>query len=95
MAKAPADVRSLARGYTGVCIKTLGTIAQRGKSEAARVSAVALLLERGWGKAPTTITGADGDADIRVVVRHILEGSSTPRPAAAIEHRNSDNSVIK
>ena len=106
MAKAPADLRSLARGYTGMCIKTLGTIAQRGKSESARVAAVALLLERGWGKAPTTFAGADGEGDVRVVVRHILEGSSMPRPLGrsdnsrvAIEHdvldRNGVNSVIK
>ena len=29
---------------------------------AARVQAIGMLLDRGWGKAPTTISGADGGA---------------------------------
>jgi hypothetical protein len=49
-------------------------IAQHGTTESARVAAITALWERGWGKAPTTHTGANGEGDIKVVIRHIVEG---------------------
>jgi hypothetical protein len=52
MAKAPADIRSLARSYTDLAISTLAGIAQNGEQESARVAAANSLLDRGWGKAP-------------------------------------------
>jgi hypothetical protein len=51
MAKAPTEIRSLARAYTESAIKTLAAI--MGKSDAgdaARVAAAQALLDRGWGK---------------------------------------------
>ena len=54
-------------------IKVLAGIAENGTSDAARVSAVALLFERGWGKPPQPQTGADGEGNIRVTIRHIIE----------------------
>ena len=72
MVKAPADLRSLARAHTELGIQTLAGIARNSTSDAARVQAVALLLDRGWGKAPQPHTGEDGD--IRVTVRTITEG---------------------
>ena len=75
MAKAPADLRSLARGHTSMGVRVLADIAQDNDApEPARVSAIALLFDRGWGKPPTTHTGADGDGDIKVIIRHIVEG---------------------
>ena len=50
MAKHPAEIRSLARAYAKVAIQSLGGIAKNGESEAARVSAAAVLLDRGYGK---------------------------------------------
>lgn len=71
--KVPLDLGSLARGYTEVAIKTLGGIATTGESEAARVSAAAALLDRGWGK-PKQVHqhgGAqDGEGPIIVHVVH-------------------------
>ena len=66
------DVRSLARAYTPMAVKVLAGVAQNGESEAARVSAAAILLDRGWGKAPQQLTGED-DGDIRVTIRNIVE----------------------
>src|SRR5262245_15848377 len=85
MAKAPADLRSLARAHTAMGIKVLAGIAQHGKSEAARVSAVALLFERGWGRAPQAHTGANGEDNIRVVIRHIVDGRDVPAEAKMID----------
>lgn len=63
MAKVPTDIRSLARSHTDTAIQALATIAKRGKSESARVSAASVLLDRGWGKAPQPISGdPDGEA---------------------------------
>jgi len=67
------DVRSLARGYTEVAVRTLGGIAKDGESESARVSAAAQLLDRGWGRPNQPHTGADGQ-DIQVTIRTIIEG---------------------
>ena len=67
-------LRSMARGYTEIAIKTLGGIASNGESDAARVSACAQLLDRGWGRAAQPITGKDGEEDIRVTIRTIIEG---------------------
>ena len=72
--KIPADLRSLARGHTELCIRVLaGIVSQEAVPAAARVSAAGILLDRGWGSAPQTHTGEDGK-DIRVTIRRIVEG---------------------
>ncbi len=58
--KAIADIRELARQHSDTAINTLVKIASSGKSEAARVSASAALLDRGWGK-PTQPLAGDPD----------------------------------
>lgn len=53
MAKALADIRTLARAHTAGAIKTLaGIMHQKDAPAAARVAAAQALLDRGWGKAP-------------------------------------------
>jgi hypothetical protein len=72
--KISADLRSLARGHTELCIKVLaGMLSQEAVPAAARVSAAGILLDRGWGRAPQAIIGANGEGDIKVTIRHILE----------------------
>jgi hypothetical protein len=71
VAKIPADIRSLARGYTNVCIKTLGGIAKDGNNEQARISAAAILLDRGWGK-PQQDATLELKGEIKVVLRKLL-----------------------
>lgn len=56
MAKAPLEIRSLARGHTELCIRTLAAIvAQPKAADSARVAAARELLDRGWGKAESTM----------------------------------------
>ena len=51
MAKAPTDIRSLARQHTALAVKTLvGIASQRTAPHSARVAAATALLDRGWGK---------------------------------------------
>jgi hypothetical protein len=70
MARAPTDIRSLARSHTEIAIKVLAGIAKDGTNEGARVAAAVALLDRGWGKPPQDRTGEDG-GEIRVVIRNI------------------------
>jgi len=71
-------------------LRVLTGIAKSGKSESARVAAVALLWERGWGKPPQTHTGEDGEGDIKVTIRHIIQGAIA-QPVLAIENNGRDN----
>jgi hypothetical protein len=72
MPRLPIDLRSLARPHTEMALRQLAGIAENGESEAARVSACAHLLDRGWGKPNQPHTGEDG-GDIRVTIRTITE----------------------
>lgn len=74
MPKPPGDIRSLARAYTKANIEALGGFAT-GKDVpiAHRIQAIGMLLDRGWGKAATPHTGADGEGDIRITIRNIIE----------------------
>src|SRR6516164_8442526 len=73
MARAPTDIRSLARAHTEIAIKVLAGIAKDGTNEGARVSAAQALLDRGWGKAPQAQTGEDGEGEIKIVIRRLVD----------------------
>jgi hypothetical protein len=75
MAKAPADIRSLARQHTESALKTLAAIMRQPKSPAsARVAAAEALLNRGWGK-PTQPIGGDEESPVEIIHR-IIVGST-------------------
>jgi len=68
MAKAPAEIKSLARSHTATAVKTLVSIMNQKKAPpAARVSAAQALLDRGWGKPVQALTG-EGDGPIIVKI---------------------------
>ena len=74
MAKAVAEIRSLARAHTESAIKTLvGIMNKRDAPPAARVAAAGQILDRGWGKAATVLTDADG-GPIQVLVTRYSDG---------------------
>jgi aspartate aminotransferase-like enzyme len=61
--------------HTKRCVNVLaGIVGQKAAPTASRVAAAVALLDRGWGKAvqPATV---GGQASIKVVIRHILEGA--------------------
>lgn len=74
---------------------------QRAREEkhppAPRVSACAVLLERGWGKARQEITGEDGK-DIRITIRKMTEPDPDEERSAkqevSIGRANPDRGVI-
>ena len=68
MAKAKADIRSLARSQTEKAVKVLvGIMSQSKAPAAARVAAANALLDRGWGKAAQSHTDGEGGP-----VRHVV-----------------------
>jgi hypothetical protein len=85
MAKAPADLRSLARAHTELSVQTLAGIARNSTSDQARVSAAQALLDRGWGKAIQPHTGEES-GEIRVVIRQIIDVTGEAEPVL-IEHK--------
>src|SRR5262245_52487977 len=86
MARAITDLRSVARDHTELAMRTLRQVATNKRAPAAaRVAAAGMLLDRGWGKPPTTHAGANGEADLRVTIRHILDGEDRPEQAKVID----------
>ena len=70
MAKAKAEIRSLARVHTVTAIRTLVAIMKQTKAPpAARIAAANSLLDRGWGKAAQAIANPDGEELVIRVVR--------------------------
>jgi hypothetical protein len=65
-------------------LRVLCGIAQNSENDSARVRAVELIWERGWGKAPVTLAGEDGEGSISFVIRHIVEAAGVP--TKVIEH---------
>lgn len=67
MAKAPIEIRSLARKHTVKAINCLAVIMNRADApDAARVSAANSLLDRGWGKAPSIMQGDENGGPITI-----------------------------
>jgi hypothetical protein len=97
MAKAPTEIRSLARSHTDTAIRTLAGIMRQNKAPAsARVAAAQALLDRGWGKPAQPQTGEDGTGPI--VVRWKIdetrpEDSTDNRPTNGKDHNGSGNGV--
>ena len=82
----PADIRSLCRAYTPETVRLVaGIVRAEQTKDSDRLTGIAMLWERGWGKAPQSHTGEDGEGDIRVTIRHIVQGALAP-PMQAIEH---------
>jgi hypothetical protein len=66
-------MRSLARGYTASCIKTLGGYANGAETDAdIKLRAIGMLLDRGWGKPNQPHTDAEG-GDLKIILRTIVD----------------------
>ena len=75
MAKSTADIRSLCRAFTNETVQTVAGIARaKQTTDNARLTAIHMLWERGWGKAAQPVTGEDGEGAIEITVRVITEG---------------------
>jgi hypothetical protein len=75
-ARDPEDVRSLCRAYTKTCVRVVAALVTSNNTPpAVRVAGAAWMMERGWGRAPQPLTGANGESDIRITIRNIIEGN--------------------
>ena len=63
----------MCRAYTGEAVRSLAAIMRQADAPpSARIQAIAILLDRGWGKPPQAHTGEDGK-NISVTIRQIVE----------------------
>ncbi len=75
----PADIRSLCRAYTPETVRIVaGIVRAEQTKDSDRLTGIAMLWERGWGKPPQTHTGEDGEGDIKITIRHIIQGAIAP-----------------
>ena len=71
--KTPTQLDSLARAYTEVSIQTLGNYVNSPEVEPdIKIRAIAILLDRGWGR-PKQDNTHDVKGEIKVVMRRMLE----------------------
>jgi hypothetical protein len=81
----PADIRSLCRAYTGEAVRTLAAIMRQADAPpSARIQAIAVLLDRGWGRPIQPRTDEDGGS-IRIIIRRFTDAASEAEPVL-IEH---------
>lgn len=67
VSQAKRDLADLASDHAVAALSTLATIAAKGKSEAARVSAAVAILDRAYGKPAQSMTvGGDPDNPLQV-----------------------------
>ena len=64
----------MARNHTVRAIQVLAGLMDSGKTEDVQMRASDILLQRGWGRPPQPVTGQDGEGDIRITIRNIIEG---------------------
>mgnify|MGYP001575454234 FL=1 len=68
MAKAPTEIKSLARSHTETALNILaGIMREDAAPHAARVSAACALLDRGWGKPAQAIEMPEGSTGKLVI----------------------------
>jgi phage gp46-like protein len=72
--KTVPEVKAAAREYTQAALETLAQIMLTSQSDAAKVSASTALLDRGWGKPSTVVTGDEDGGAVQVVTRIELVG---------------------
>jgi hypothetical protein len=92
--KATVEVRSLAQDYGPDALKELHRLSREAESEAARVSACNAILERAYGKSPTsapividlpkTETAEDVCMAMSTVIHSVAVGEITPADASSL-----------
>ena len=72
--KCTKTLKELAREYTTDALRALVGIMQNSDSDAARVTAANAILDRGYGKPSTVLTGDEDGGAIRTVNEIIIRG---------------------
>ena len=80
MAKAPPQIRSLARGHTETAVNVLVGIMNQGEAPpAARVQAASAILDRGWGKPSQPHVGDEDGGPITIEkIERIIVNAANP-----------------
>lgn len=91
--EARATISEMAKAYTDIALEALATIAQRGDSESARVSAAVALLNRAYGQSPQAmeLTGKDGGP----VEMHEVSPTEVARRLAFLLTSGAESAITK
>ena len=73
--KATAELKELAREYTAEALEALVNVIRSTESDAARVSAIKELFDRGFGKASQAITGEGGGPAVLQILTGVPRGN--------------------
>lgn len=74
--KATADIKEAAQQYTVEAMEALATIMRTSESDAAKVSAIKEILDRGHGKPAQAVkVGGDEESPLEMVMRWALKPS--------------------
>jgi len=77
MAKAPIEIRSLARQHTEEAINALLRILRKDDAtDSAVVAASSAILDRGWGKATQPISGDDEGGPVQIIIRRFTDAAT-------------------
>lgn len=79
--KANADIKALARQYSGSALKELARLATSAKGEAARVAAIKEILDRAYGKPTQPLSGDDDAPAIRIARIELVAGDGDYSPS--------------
>jgi hypothetical protein len=92
--KATAEVRTLAQKYGPDALKELHRLSKEAGSEAARVSACNAILERAYGRSPTSVpiqidlpkteTAEDVSKAVAAIIQTTAQGKISPAEATAL-----------
>src|SRR5262245_1247502 len=89
--RTPAEVKALAREHTVGAIETLVKVHKNPKSPpAARVAAASEILNRGWGRAPST--DLEGAEQLVIKVVKFAQEQIEENEMKVIEHRDDEGS---
>ena len=89
--RTPAEVKALAREHTVGAIETLVRVHKNPKSPpAARVAAASEILNRGWGRAPST--DLEGAESLVIKVVKFAQEQIEENEMKVIEHRDDEGS---
>ena len=66
--KATAELKELARQYTGEALEALVTVMRSAESDAARVAAVREIFDRGYGKATQLLASDEAAGGLKLTV---------------------------
>jgi hypothetical protein len=76
--RATAEIKTLAQQYAPEAMAELARLAMHAVSEQARVTAIKEILDRGYGRSRTPVTGEEGYPEVTFTIQNLYKGEERP-----------------